>query len=193
MARRTTWAVLLAGGALLLAADRAGAEATDPPNATGECRAFAEIEGYQTIDPYRSSGVYEIPLSGTARYEGATPGGGEGIEVPERQISGEVVIKTPPGIPDIQLTDAWSWNEPATGTFDAGTVDWDLPSALPRGVPFRVEGYHAEEGITVCEGYVDVEVEGGLFDSPFAPVSLGGTALAAAGLGLAMVKKGGPR
>jgi hypothetical protein len=137
--------------------------------------------------------VYEIPLSGTARYEGATPGGGEGVEVAERDISGQVVIKTPPGLPDIELADAWRWDGSGTGTFDAGTVDWDLPSVLPRGVPFRVEGYHAEDGTTICEGWVDVQIEGGLFDSPLAPVSFAGTALAAAGLGLAMVKKGGAR
>jgi len=184
---RTTLTGLLAGcGIALLAAGTAAAQATDPPNATGACTASATVTGGETIDPYASSGVYEIPLSGTASYAGAV---GDGQDRPERDFNGKVVIKTPPGVPDIELTDEWTWNGPGTGASKAGDVDWDLPSVMPRGVPFRVEGFH-QDNPERCEGYVNVKIEGGLFDSPLAPAALGGTALAGLGVGLAGIRRG---
>lgn len=165
----------------------AAAQADDPPNATGDCSADATLSNGVTVDPYASSGVYEIPLSGSASYTGQV---GDGSERSERSFSGQVVVLTPPGFPDIELTDAWTWSGTGTGQSDSGTVTWDLPSVLPRGVPFTVEGFHQDEG-TRCEGSVNVKVEGGLFDSPLAPISLGGTALALAGVGFAMVPRRG--
>jgi hypothetical protein len=178
---------LLAGcGLVLLAAGTAAAEATDPPNATGGCSAFAIVEGGERIDPYESSGVYEIPLAGTAEYEGQV---GDGEDRPERAFDGEVVIKTPPLLPDVELTDEWTWDGPGTGAFAKGDVTWDLPAGLPRGVPFKVEGYHQDDPER-CEGYVRVTIEGGLFDSPVAPAALGGTALSLLGIGVAGIKRG---
>ncbi len=165
--------VALAGGSAV------GAEAT------GDCRAFAQVENGPRIDPYESSGPFTIPLEGRATYEGQVA---DGADVPERDFSGKVVVKTPPGLPDIELTDRWTWDGPGTGRFDEGTVTWELPSVIPRGVPIRVEGEHKEEGI-VCEGHVIVEVEGGLFDSPLGVGAVAGTAVTAAGVGAAMIPK----
>lgn len=163
------------------------AQATDPPNATGDCQARATLSNGVTVDPYQSSGVYEIPLSGTADYTGQV---GDGSERDEREFSGQVVVKTPPGFPDIELADAWTWSGSGTGQSDSGTVDWDLPDVMPRGVPFKVEGFHQDDAIR-CEGWVQVEIEGGLFDSPLAPAALAGTALAMAGVGASMITRRG--
>ena len=175
------------GSMALLGGAAVHAEATDPPNATGSCTASAAVTGGETIDPYASSGVYEIPLAGTATYTGMV---GNGAERPERDFNGQVVIKTPPGVPDIELTDQWTWKGPGTGASKTGQVDWDLPTVMPRGVPFRVEGFHQDDPER-CEGYVKVKIEGGLFDSPLAPAALGGTALAGLGVGLAGIRRGG--
>lgn len=190
--RRTIVGLVLAGGSLLIGADHVGAEADQPANATGPCTASATIlEGVDTdqitIDPYEFSGVYEIPLQGTATYRGSV---GDGQERDERNYDGKVVIKTPPGIPDVELTDEWTWKGPGTGQSADGSVDWNLPSILPRGVTFRVEGFHQDD-VVRCEGYVEVQVSGGLFDSPLAPAAFGGTALAGVGVGFAGLRKRG--
>ena len=163
------------------------AQATDPPNATGDCKAEATLSNGVVVNPYVSSGVYEMPLSGSADYTGQV---GDGNERDEREFNGQVVVKTPPGFPDLELTDAWTWNGSGTRQSDSGTVTWDLPDILPRGAPFTVEGFHQDEGIR-CEGSVQVEVEGGLFDSPLAPAALAGTALAMSGVGFSMVSRRG--
>lgn len=194
MLRRLVRLIVLvgaAGAAATVASAAAHAQAPPgggPPNATGAgtCTASATIDGGPTIDPYVSSGPWVIPLSGTATYQGTVV-----ASTTPRPIKGEVVIVTPPGIPDISVSDDWTWDDPeATGTDAGGSVSWDLPSFLPRGVPIRVEGYHQESGTTVCEGWIEIELEGGLWDSPLAPVSLGGAALAAVGLGFAARAKG---
>lgn len=165
----------------------AAAQANDPPNATGGCTANAVIDDGTVIDPYVSSGVYEVPISGSATYEGSVPE----VETP-RPINGKVEILTPPGIPNISIDDKWTWDDPeATRLDDSGEVSWDLPSVLPRGVQITVEGFHAENGTVVCEGSVTIEFEGGPFDSPLTPISLVGTALAGAGVFVASLAKGG--
>ena len=168
--------VALAGGSPV------GAEATGP------CRAFAQVENGPLINPYESSGPFAIPLEGRASYEGQV-GDGQDVD-PPRDFSGKVVVKTPPGLPDIELTEKWTWNGPGPGKFDEGTVTWELPSAIPRGVPIRVEGEHKEEGI-VCKGHVIIEVEGGFFDSPLGGAAVAGTAVTAAGVGGSMIPKRG--
>ncbi|MFK7917499.1 MAG: hypothetical protein AB8G14_05445 [Ilumatobacter sp.] len=188
MRRRITTGLLASGGFLLLGAGAADAAATDPPNATGECSAEAVIDGGERIDPYASSGVYEIPLSGSAEYSGTV---GTGEERDERSFNGSVVIETPPGLPDIELTDQWAWSGPGTGATETGNVNWDLPAALPRGIPLKVVGFH-QDAPERCEGHVFVKVEGGLFDSIIGPAAIGGTLLAGVGVAFAGTRSGVP-
>lgn len=184
--RRLLPLTLTVVGLGLLLPTTASAQATDPPNATGECTATATIDNGTVIDPYMSSGVYEVPISGSATYEGSVPT----VDTP-RPISGKVEILTPPGIPNISIDDDWTWDKPdATGLGESGDVSWDLPSVLPRGVEITVEGSHSESGTVVCDGSVTIEFEGGPFDSPLTPVSLVGTALAGAGVFVAGLAKG---
>lgn len=158
--------------------------AAGPTNATGPCTASATVTGGFKIDPYESSGVYEIPLAGSASYEGTV-----GVAETERAISGSVVIKTPPFVPNITLTDQWEWNGTAVRNKDKGMVSWDLPASLPRDVILTVEGVHNDAGVR-CTGSVEIKIEGSPFDTPITPISLGGTALAAAGMAFAIRPKG---
>lgn len=185
MRRRVMTGLIAGGGIMLLGAGVAHAEATDSPNATGACTAEAVIAGGESINPYASSGVYVIPLSGSAQYTGTV---GSGEDRDERGFNGQIVIETPPGFPDIELTDQWTWEGPGTGAAETGDVNWDLPSVLPRGVPLKVVGFHQDDPER-CEGHVFVEVEGGLFDSVMGPAALGGTVLAGAGVAFAGMRR----
>lgn len=177
---RVSSGVVAASVVLVLGGSSARAQ-DDPPNATGPCAASAVLSNGVTVDPYASSGTYPIPIEGSADYQGAVEAD---VETP-RPINGEVTIRTPPGLPDVTVTDQWEWsNDASDGLSDSGSVSWELPSVLPRGVPITVEGFHQDQGVR-CEGSITVELEGGAFDSPLTFVSLGGTALAAIGLGFA--------
>ena len=83
--------------------------------------------------------------------------------------------------------DTWSGTTDATS--NEGDKSYDLPSAVPRGVEFEVSGQHSEDGTVVCSGTVKVKVEGGAFDSPLAPIGIGGTVISGVGLALAGLSK----
>jgi len=173
------------GAVVFLAATPAGAQ-SEPPNATGPCEAQATLSNGVVIDPYVSSGVYEIPLSGSAQYSGAITGS----VTPPRPISGEVYIDGPLGA-KISVFDDWTWSEPESDLLtESGSVDWDLPSWLPRGTEITVSGVHNDVGF-VCEGSVTVELEGSFFDSPLAVVSVVGTVLSGIGLAGALFARTG--
>lgn len=177
--------LLIGGAAVLFSAD--AVEAEHPREATGDCQASAQVVAGPLIDAYADGGeTFEIPLAGAASYTGRV-GSGDDREI--RDFNGEIVIKTPPGIPDIELTGEWVWSGSGPGAAKNGDVMWDLPSVMPRGVAFRVEGFHTDNP-EFCEGYVNVKIAGGALDSALAPISLGGTALAAAGVAFAGLRKG---
>ena len=69
-----------------------------------------------------------------------------------------------------------------TGVGKAGSVSWELSDWLPRGVELTVRGVHNENGAISCERSVKVSFDGSPWDSPIAPLSLAGTALALGGL-----------
>jgi hypothetical protein len=174
-------------GALFLAAGVAAAQELPddyPANATGRCTASADLSNGVTVDPYRSGGVYELPISGSATYEGTTPYSG-----PERAIEGFVKIKTPPGIPDISFDDRWVWDDDATASFDRGTVTWDFPSAIPRNVEMTVVGQHVDADGIRCNGTIKIKFEGGFFDTFVGWVAVGGTAVSATGVAFSAVSK----
>ncbi len=186
MTRKLAAGGLFAMAVLVLAFPSAAAAQGEPPNATGPCRASATLSNGVVVNPYESSGVYEMPLSGSASYSGAVTAD---VTTP-RAISGEVRIITPPGIPDITLTDEWVWDDPeADGISSDGDVSWNLPKSLPRGVEMLVDGFHSEPGV-LCEGSVIVKLEGGFLDSPVSYVAIGGTVVGAIGLLLAMFSSG---
>lgn len=185
--RRVVAAAVVGLGALLLAAGAAAAQSFPddyPANATGTCTANADLSNGVRVDPYVSGGVYELPISGSASYEGTTPYSG-----PERPIEGFVKIKTPPGIPDISFDDRWVWDDDATASFDRGTVTWDFPSAIPRNVEMTVVGQHVDAGGIRCNGTIKIKFEGGFFDTFVGWVAVGGTAVTATGVAFSAVSK----
>lgn len=176
---------VVVGAVLLLVATAAGAQ-TEPPNATGPCRAQATLSNGVVVDPYVSSGVYEIPLTGSAQYSGAVTAS----VTPPRPISGEIYIDGPLGA-KISVFDDWTWSDDSADLVEeSGTVDWDLPSWLPRGTELTVSGVHNDAGF-VCQGSVTVELEGGFFDSPLGTVAVVGTVLSGLGLAGALVARAG--
>ncbi len=148
----------------------------------GPCTVSATIlETGAAIDPSASGGVYTAPLQGSASYEGSIA-----VAAEERPINGQVSVATPPGVPSFTLK---SWeDDDADSVSDSGTVTWDIPSFVPRGVIVTVSGYHNDTGAR-CDGSIQVKIEGGFFDSPVGPASLVLTALFGLGLLFAAVPR----
>lgn len=135
-----------------------------PAHATlnGPCQASASISGedggaFESIDPRAKTGVYTVPIAGSADYTG-----GIDVQPPEegRPISGSVAVGLPLGF-SVNIK-SWS-DEDATRTGDSGTITWDLPAATPRGIEFGVSGSHSD--LANCSGAIAVKLEGDLLDS----------------------------
>lgn len=120
-------------------------------------------------------GVYTIPRSDTVAWEGSVAG-------PPGIYSGSVSVDLPPPFGEL-LVDDWSGDSDATG--NSGAHEYDFPSLVPAGVEFEVYGEHTDEN-GGCSGTITFEIDGGPFDSPVTPISLGGTALFAVLTGLAL-------
>lgn len=150
-----------------------------PAHATlnGPCFASADISGddgapYEPIDPGAKTGVYTVPIAGSADYEG-----GIDVQPPEegRPISGSVAVGLPLGF-SVNIK-TWS-DEDATRTGDAGNITWDLPAATPRGIEFEVSGSHSD--LSNCSGAIVVKLDGNLLDSAAGLATVAGTLLTGA-------------
>lgn len=109
-------------------------------------------------------GVYTIPLGDTVAWEGS-------VASPPGSYGGAVSIDLPPPFGDITVD---TWNGDSETTSNSGVHEYDLPSLTPRGVEFQAFGVHNDENGS-CSGTITFQIEGGAFDSPATPVSLGGT------------------
>jgi hypothetical protein len=176
--RRTT-AVIggLAAGAvgLLMAVPAFG-------SVTGPCNGFALVTPQGGgpavgVDPVTGNGPFEVPLSGSAAYKGYITG----VPAGQQSYSGSIVLKLPPGLPDIVVAD-WSGTTDLTST--NGVYDYDLPAFVPRGVEIPLHGEHTQGGVA-CTADVTVKVAG----SVVGPYTIG-TGLMAAGLGAGFVGVG---
>jgi len=152
----------------------------------GPCEAQATVSGdgggsYESIDPKAKTGVYTVPISGSANYSGSID-----VEPPEdgRPISGSVQVALPAG-GSITIK-SWS-DEDAEGTSDTGTVTWDLPDITPRGIEMNVSGSHSD--LVSCSGAITVKLDGGLTDSPTGVVSLVLTLLTGLGMAFSALPK----
>ena len=107
---------------------------------TGVCSAQADVSGddgtaFGTINPKTKTGVYTVPIKGSASYTGLLVG----VSEPEegRAHNGSVTVALPGivsalGIPDPTIK---TWQEDdSTAVSDSGSVTWDLPGVTPRGV-----------------------------------------------------------
>jgi hypothetical protein len=129
---------------------------------SGPCFVTASVSGndggtFETINPQAKTGVYTVPITGSANYDG-----GINVSVPEegRPISGSVSVSLPFGT-SVSIK-SWS-DDDAKSTGDKGSVTWDLPDATPRGIEMTVSGSHSD--IQGCSGSISVRLDGGLLDS----------------------------
>ncbi len=182
--------MLFAGALALTAAGAAyalpqGAERSygaGPAALTGPCTATATInETGVGINP-SASDEFTAPIKGSATYQGSVS-----VPAEERPIAGEVSVTMPPGFPGIKIKQ-WQ-DDTATNVSDSGTVTWDLPAALPRGITVTAQGYHID-GSARCDGWMRVKLEGGITDSPAGVASLALTIIFAAGIGFSAVPRG---
>jgi hypothetical protein len=139
----------------------------------GPCFVQATVSGednqpFDPIDPGAKTGVYVVPITGSADYDG-----GIDVQVPEegRPISGSVAVALPFGT-SVNIK-TWS-DEDATRIADQGTVTWDLPGATPRGIEMTVSGSHSD--LAPCSGAITVKLDGGLLDSAVGLVTAAATA-----------------
>lgn len=170
----TLMAALAAGVATVRAQDGSASDNTVAPSLVGGCTASGTIDGYGTVDPASSGGVYTVPKSGSASYAGSVPAQGE-----DRPNHGEVGVELPLGLPRLTIK-SWS-DEDSDRTADSGVVTWDIPSIVPGNIEMTVSGYHQDVGVR-CEGRVVVKLDGGGLGSPLGLGSLAATALALVGL-----------
>ena len=108
--------------------------------------------------------VVEVERSDTVDWQGS-------VTAPPGVYSGTIAVDLPPPFGEAEID---SWDGESDSTANAGVKDYDLTSLVPAGVEFRVVGSHTDENGS-CTGYVNLEIEGGPFDSPLAPISLAGT------------------
>ena len=149
----------------------------------GQAAAHVESDnGCQGSGTFREGGLFvdaeavgddlvTILRSDTVDWEGS-------VAAPPGAYSGSISIDLPPPLKGLEV-DSWSGTSDNPGT--SGTRDYDLPSWVPAGVEFQVVGLHDDDNGS-CDGYVNLEIKGGPFDSPAAPISLAATVVAGAGL-----------
>lgn len=138
----------------------------DVPGGSG-CQGSATwLEDGLTVVAETDGGPYTIPRSDTVSWEGsvaAAPG----------VYSGSITVDLPPPFGEVEI-DNWAGDSQTTS--NSGTHEYDFPSLVPAGVEFKVSGVHNDEN-GGCSGSITFEIDGGPFDSPIAPISLGGTAV----------------
>ena len=153
----------------------ASAAHADIPGTDG-CQASGTwLDGGLVVIAETDGGVYTIPISDAVAWEGS-------VTSPPGSYSGAVSIDLPPPFGDMTVD---TWNGHSQSTSNSGVHEYDLPSLTPRGVEFQAVGVHNDSNGS-CYGTITFEIDGGPFDSPIAPISLGGTAVFAVLLGLAL-------
>ena len=147
----------------------------DVPGGSG-CEGSATwLEDGLTIVAETDGGPYTIPRSDTVSWEGSVTNA-PGV------YSGSVWVDLPPPFGEVQI-DSWAGDSQTTS--NSGTHEYDFPSLVPAGVEFKVSGEHIDEN-GGCSGSITLKIDGGPFDSPIAPISLGGTAVFGILTGLAL-------
>lgn len=159
-------------------ADPAGAELDGPCTGRGTFASDREV-----VDAATTEKVVVAPED-TVSYEGTITA----TEGEERSHRGRIDLELPPPLPPVEIAD-WG-SDSTTEVSDAGTYDYDLPSFVPRGVELELTGEHDDTAGT-CTGSVTVEIDGGPFDAPVAPIiSIIGTLAAAGGVAVAARPRG---
>jgi hypothetical protein len=168
--------VILAGATLLLGgvffvggASPAAAEISGPCKGSGTFTKIGTVDG-------NTSETVEVPIKDSVDWQGS-------IEAPagEQPYSGKIEVELPPPFPAVKIDD-WSGTTDSSG--NNGTKKYDIPSWVPRNVELEVSGNHTQGSVS-CSGSVKIKLEGGVFDSVAAPVSVVATVFAALGMAFA--------
>lgn len=117
-----------------------------------------------------------VPRADTVEWTGS-------VDAAPGEYEGWIAVDLPAPFGTVTI-DTWSGDSATTS--NSGVEDYDLPWLVPSGVDVTIRGQHQDENGT-CTGTVTVEIEGGPFDTPIAPISLGVTVVSGAGL-LAMLR-----
>lgn len=170
MTRRIGARLAVLAGALVLfsPAPPAAAELTGPCEAQGQW-SDPSVNGGQPLDA-RTIGdqVVTIPLSDTVAWSGSvTP-----VQNP-RSHRGSVSVDLPWPLSAYTI-DSWSGN--GSEVAKSGVEEYELPSLTPRGITFKVQGTHTEDGGLVCTGYVNLQVTGSKLASPLTYAAIAATA-----------------
>jgi hypothetical protein len=149
---------------------------------TGVCNGQADISGddgtsFGKITPKTNSGVYTVPIKGAAAYTGQL----DGVSEPDegRAHNGFITVALPSLVRALGISDPTikTWNEEdSTSVADAGSITWDLPGVIPRGVEMTVSGSH-NDPLGSCTGSISVKLDGGLLDSAAGVATAVGTVL----------------
>lgn len=139
----------------------------------GNCNGTGQWVGTDLFIDARTAGdtVFEVPREGDVEWTGRV-GNPPGI------YDGFIAVDLPPPFGSVTI-DTWDGDSDTLG--NEGLEEYKLPSLVPAGVEFKVFGEHRDEGNGVCTGYVLMKIEGGPFDSPLTPISLGGTVVTGVG------------
>ena len=170
---------VMLGAVILLAPPRsAGAGLDGQCDASGTFVTGTKAAGSFTVNAKDvGSTTVTIPRKDTVNWTGS-------VNVPPttRSYEGFVAVKLPPPFGDVTID---SWKGASNSVSNSGAHEYSLPKMVPAGVVFTVHGQHVEAAAT-CVGSVAVQIEGGLFDSPIAPISFALTAVAGAGFAAAI-------
>jgi hypothetical protein len=183
MARRVILLAAILVGLGFSGAAPAAAEIDGPCSGSGAFEKGTKADGPFTVtaEDVAPGEVIEVPIKDTVHWQGSI----DGVSG-DREFSGFVEVDLPWPLGSATI-DTWGGSTDKTG--NEGDKSYNLPKAIPRGVEFEVTGEHSEDGTVVCSGTVKVKVEGGPFDSPLAPVGIGGTVVSGVGLAVAGLSK----
>lgn len=166
---------LLAGAALAVV--MGGSTVADLDDDGTGCEGTASFEtGTEADGPFTivASDVGDetivVPRSDTVTWTGS-------VDRAPGDYDGWIAIDLPAPLGTVTI-DTWSGDSEQTS--NSGVEEYDLPWLVPSGVEVTVRGEHADDNGT-CAATVTVEIEGGPFDTPIAPISIGGTVVTGAG------------
>lgn len=172
--------VLLAGALVLLGpVAPASAELTGPCEAQGQW-SDPSVNGGQPVDA-RTIGdrVVTIPLKDSVAWFGSvTP-----VQNP-RAHSGSVSVDLPWPLDAFTVE---SWSGSGSEVQKNGVEEYELPSLTPRGITFKVQGTHTEDGGLVCTGYVNLQVAGSKLSNPIIYAAIAATVAAGAAFAALLV------
>ncbi len=135
------------------------------------CSASATWASTGLVVDATQTGTVTIPRSDTVQWVGSVPAAPGAYE-------GSVTILLPKPFGELTIDE---WSGTSSSTSNQGIEEYDLPAAIPAGMPITVHGRHVDAN-GVCAGRVTFQLEGSPLKSPITWVALGGTALSGAAM-----------